>query len=141
MSSHKKILVVDAQKELFGELSWEFSGNMDWEVVLERSSNKAIQRLQKETFDVIAVNFVLPDGLGIDLVRQLRLNWPHVFYVMIAEQATQEMHDEAYRITSNGLLIKPIKPEAFADLREFDPGSAHVPGQTAGSVGGFTGQV
>jgi formylglycine-generating enzyme required for sulfatase activity/CheY-like chemotaxis protein len=141
MRSHKKILVVDAQKELFGELSWEFSGNMDWEVVLERSSNKALQRLQKETFDVVAINFVLPDGLGIDLVRQLRLKFPHVLYVMIAEQATQEMHDEAYRLTSNNLLIKPIKPEALASLREFDPGTAHVPGQTASAAEGFTGQL
>ena len=95
-----------------------------WGIDFKIASNKVdfLEITDRESFDMILMDIVLPDSDGYELTQILRTNAQNTnqFIPIIALSATaiNEEIDEALAIGMNGYLTKPFRPEQLKDILE-----------------------
>src|ERR1051326_706641 len=70
MPSNKRVLCVDDNTDTCALVKETMKG---WDVAAEHSSTEGLGRAAAEAFDLILLDYHLPDGTGLDLCRQIRL--------------------------------------------------------------------
>ncbi len=78
-----------------------------------RSTQQTYEALKEETFDLVVADLRLEDGSGIDVLRQVRQNYPRTQGILMTGYATMETAVEAIRLGLFDYLIKPILPAQF----------------------------
>lgn len=105
-----RILVVDDEASLLETLS-TFLRNAGYEVETAEDVAGARARLQSGQFDVVASDIVMPRVSGMELLRAIRQESPHVQVIMITGQPTVETAVETVRAGAFDYLIKPVSKE------------------------------
>ncbi|HYE32336.1 MAG TPA: PAS domain S-box protein [Methylomirabilota bacterium] len=72
-----RILVVD-DIELVREFTSDFLQAAGFEVTAAGNADEALEALQSDSFDVVFTDFNMPGLTGLELVEQIRAQWPHV---------------------------------------------------------------
>jgi DNA-binding NtrC family response regulator len=67
----------------------------------------ATERLQKEPFDLMLVDFNLPDGRGVDLAVQAQSLRPGILVILMTGEANIQLDKSA---PVSDYLIKPVHP-------------------------------
>ena len=108
-----KALVVDdstvMRKVLIGALS-----RAEITDVIEASDGKeAVDAVSENDFDIVLMDWNMPNMLGIDAVKEIRTQGKKVPIIMVTTEAEKSRVLEALKVGANNYVIKPFKPDAI----------------------------
>jgi PAS domain S-box-containing protein len=105
-----RILVVDDQP-LVVQVCGEILAEAGYRVETACSGQEALDRLEKERFDLLVADLKMPGVDGLTVLRRARELHPGLVAVMITSYATIENAIEALRAGARDLLRKPFDPD------------------------------
>jgi len=102
-----RILVVDDDANLRESIrdNLELEG---YEVVEAGSSAEALKAVAQHSFDVILMDFNLPDGTGIDCIHQIRATNTESMILMLTAHASLDTALKAIQEAVYDFLVKPV---------------------------------
>lgn len=77
------------------------------------NSEETLALLAEKEVDLLLLDVYLPDRLGIDLMKQIRLDFPQVDIVMITASANTDIVEQSIRNGVVDYIIKPVTFERF----------------------------
>jgi DNA-binding NtrC family response regulator len=111
-----KVLIVDDEKdlrELLASVLEEY-----YEVAQAGTAAALRQTFAQDAPDVILLDVKLPDGYGLDLLPQIKKNWPDTEVIVLSGHGTVTMAVEAGRRGAYNFLTKPFENEKLlADVK------------------------
>jgi DNA-binding NtrC family response regulator len=91
-------------------------GARGWQVEAAADLATARRLLAQTPFEAVVTDFQLPDGTGLDVLREARTRDPHVGVVLVSAFGTVAMAVEAMRGGAFDVLMKPVDPEALLSV-------------------------
>ncbi len=105
-----KILVVDDEEIIL--LSCErVLTEEGYEIQTRLSGKEALELLAEELFDLAIVDLKMPGMDGIELLRAIKRDYPHISVIMITGYSTIESAVEAMKAGAVDYLPKPFTPD------------------------------
>ena len=104
------ILVVDDETEI-GKLLKGLFDSMGCQTEVAENGDDAFRRIQKIDYDIILLDFNLPDFDGMDLLKQTRQIKPYIPVIIITGFGTVELAVNAFRSGAVDFFLKPINLE------------------------------
>lgn len=103
-----RILVVDDEESIreFLQIMLKKEG---YEISLAEDGQKAIEILQKKTFDMVISDLQMPHVTGMELLKHVKENYPDLVFMMITAFGTTENAVEAMKMGAYDYLTKPFK--------------------------------
>ncbi|MCW5548762.1 MAG: sigma-54-dependent Fis family transcriptional regulator [Opitutaceae bacterium] len=105
------MLVVDDEEGMLEVCQETLERLGDVEVVVERQSARAVERLKDEAFDVMVTDIRMPGIDGVTLLRRAREHDPDLPVLMITGFPTIETAVECLRLGAVDYLTKPFLPD------------------------------
>ena len=107
----KQILFVEDDRSLIGGLSFAMK-KQGYEVAVARTSRKAGELWQRETYDLVILDVSLPDGSGYDLCRKIHQTSkvPIIFLTAADEETDMIM---GLDLGGDDYITKPFKLAVF----------------------------
>src|SRR5438105_2725970 len=104
------LLIVDDEASLRDFLSIVFEED-DWHVTTADSLAAARAALQKNEPELILCDLMLPDGSGLDLLREVKTQTPSVAVIMITAHTSTKSAVEALKAGAFDYIAKPFDIE------------------------------
>ena len=102
-----KILVVDDEKNILKLYEAELQDE-GYDVVTANSGKEAIEKFHQEEFDLVTLDIMMPGMDGIQVLRQLKQEKPHVPVIMVTAYDYRDDFSvwvsEAYVVKSSDLV-------------------------------------
>ena len=113
----KRILVVDDDPDLLFLVAHGVKSlSPDYQVSTANSAGAALEQVQKQQYDLIVTDFMMPDMTGLELVPKVREISPETqFVLMTAHHDTKRIHSNIKEMKLAGFVGKPF---VLADLLE-----------------------
>ena len=123
-----QILLVDDHAVVRGGLQLLLAQTGDMEVAGEaENAEQAIQLVRQGEFDVALVDIGLPGKGGLDLLKQLKAERPHLAVLMLSMYAEEVYAVRALKAGASGYLTKNSPPATLlAAIRKVAGGGKHV---------------
>jgi class 3 adenylate cyclase len=104
-----RLLVVD-DNELNRDMLSRRLGSRGFAVELAEDGERALARLEEETFDLVLLDVMMPGLSGIDVLRRVRKRWPEsdLPVIMVTARDTTEDVVEALQLGANDYVTKPL---------------------------------
>ena len=112
MSDRDRVLVVDDRPNMLSLLEKVLSKDVD--VVTASSTADAIAKLSAEPVSVVLCDLRMPDGSGLDVLRECKRVRPRAEFVLMTAYASVDTAIEAMRLGAYDYVTKPFDP---ADAR------------------------
>ena len=112
--SNPTVLVVDDDPALCGLIATVLQ-RRGWNVVTCGTAREAFDRLANESYPLVLLDILLPDGDGLDLLRQFAPLKPQTRFVIITADETSESVVRAIRGSAYDFMRKPFSPGQLAD--------------------------
>ncbi len=111
----KHILVVDDDPDLLFLVAHGVKSlSPDYQVNTANSAAGALEQVQKQNFDLVVTDFMMPDMTGLELVPKVREKSPNTqFVLMTAHHDTKRIHSNIKEMGLAGFVGKPF---VLADL-------------------------
>ncbi len=100
------ILVVDDEAEIREGLEALLSSE-HFEVTLADSAEAGLQELGERPFDLMLLDVSLPDGNGLDLLREIRQRDPALSVILITAYGSIDMARQAFKSGAHDYITKP----------------------------------
>lgn len=86
-------------------------------VDVAHDGEEALRFLSRQKYDIILVDWMLPKGNGLDIVRCIRASRDHAHTPIIMTTGKNEREDiiQAVRTGVDAYLVKPISPSVLKD--------------------------
>ncbi len=110
--SKPAILILDSDPEEVDSISRYLSS--DYDLVIHNNPINAALTLQERQFDVIIVDFHLPDVNGLDFIHVIKPQQPKAVIIVTCENASPADVQQALRLRVNDFIFKPLN---FDELR------------------------
>ncbi len=104
-----RLLIVDDDQRIRTTLS-SYLRDSDYDVVTAANCAEA-RKLNNENINVVLLDLMLPDGSGLDLVREFHLQFPRQIVIMISGEASLADAVAAVKSGAIDFLEKPLGPE------------------------------
>ena len=104
------LLIVDDEASLRDFLTIVFEEE-GWRVGAAGSLSEARAALQKEEPDLVLCDLMLPDGSGIDLLREVKTHNPSIAFIMITAHTSTKSAVEALKTGAFDYIAKPFDIE------------------------------
>jgi two-component system response regulator PilR (NtrC family) len=103
-----RILVVDDEESIreFLEIMLRKEG---YEVTCVEDGQKALDVIKKKTVDMVISDLQMPNLTGIELLRQVKDQYPNLLFMMITAFGTTETAVEAMKLGAYDYITKPFK--------------------------------
>ena len=108
------ILVVDDSKFMRVTMKnmLEVGSNHKHKVVGEaKSGTDAIQKYKELKPDIVTMDIIMPEELGLDAVKKIVALDPNAKIIMVSAMGQNRVVDEAISLGAKAFIIKPVKPE------------------------------
>ncbi len=102
-----RLLIVDDEEEIRDMLSRHFRFQ-DIHVQTARNGKEALETMEKDRVDVVISDIKMPEMDGIQLLRELRRQYPMVHTIMITGYVTQENILACMRHGADNCVFKPL---------------------------------
>jgi ActR/RegA family two-component response regulator len=109
-----KILLVDDDED-FLEIMAERLQARGMDVTTTSSPNEALVRIERESFDAIVIDFMMPDMLGLDALKEIRLKKPELQIILLTGYATLETGLEAMKLGAMSFVEKPVDLDVLTE--------------------------
>lgn len=106
----KRILIAD-DEPLYLRTTGELLRKAGYECECVPDANTALERLQRESFDLILSDLNMPGNLKLELLQQGRGKWPHIPLIVITGVPSLPTAIEGVRLGIADYLLKPVKYE------------------------------
>jgi two-component system response regulator PilR (NtrC family) len=116
-TGRKRILVVDDEPAIVSLLATVLR-DKGWDVAEAGSGTEGIDLLERDQYDVILTDLVMPGDSGIDLLRAAKEIHPDVEVILMTGYATADTAIEAMRGGAFHYLVKPLRIEEMLHLAE-----------------------
>ncbi len=105
-----RILVVDDDATFREEVS-DFLAEQGHTVAMAPSVHRALDFLQTEERDVVFTDLKMPRQSGLDLLKEVRRQWPRTYVVVVTGFATVPTAVEAMKLGAFEYIQKPFRSE------------------------------
>jgi DNA-binding NarL/FixJ family response regulator len=121
-----RVLLLDDHTSFRELLALRLAREPDLAVVVEASSlAEGRQAVSQVEADVALVDLDLPDGSGVELIRDLRTVNPQAQAVLLTASGDRHLHAEAIAAGASGVLSKTVGPaEIIGAIRRLFAGEA-----------------
>lgn len=109
-----KILLVEDDKSLSGEVKNWLNKQEHYTVDQAFSAKDAMLFLETYTYDIIVLDWELPDGAGIDILRTFRTNGGKTPVLMLTGRDSVVDKTTGLDTGSDDYLTKPFQPEELS---------------------------
>jgi two-component system response regulator HydG len=109
------VLIVDDDKSVLRTFSRILQKD-GFETDVAETGNGAIEKISKQTFDVVLFDYRLPDMDGIDLLGKMQDKLGNVVKLMITGLPSSDLGAKAIDMGIDGYLVKPVKPDELLIL-------------------------
>lgn len=79
-----------------------------WTVTGVATGTEALRQIDAQPVDLILLDWMLPDGDGLEIVRQLRARGSRIPVLLISARGGKENREVALRSGANDFLAKPF---------------------------------
>lgn len=107
-----RVLLVDDEPKLRESLA-EGLRIEEWDVTTASGGAEALQYLREQEFDLMILDWMLPDYDGMEVLRRARVHYPHLPILMITARCGHADQITARQAGASDYLTKPF---AFEDL-------------------------
>jgi two-component system, OmpR family, response regulator len=108
-----KVLLVDDEKEFLDVLG-ERMKLRGMEVKTTSSALKALDVLEKESFDVIILDLMMPEMDGLEALKRIKKNRPELQVILLTGHGSIEKGVEAMRLGAMDFVEKPADLETLS---------------------------
>jgi two-component system, cell cycle response regulator len=108
-----RVLAVDDQR-YFRELITGLLTHEGYEVIAVGSGEEAVAALERERFDVVVTDLVMPGMNGTDLVRRIKATDPEQDVVVVTGVVDVRSAVDAMKLGASEYLLKPFDRDALA---------------------------
>ena len=103
-----KVLIIERDKTVRQSLSYFIERYRDCEVFLAGSKKEGTSLFESTPFDIVLCGDRLPDGNGLEILREWVSQNPKLVSVLMTVQSDERLKEEALRSGIRGYLIKPF---------------------------------
>lgn len=107
-----RILVIEDEQKLREALAEGFQLE-GWKVAAAGSGMEALQHLEAGTFDLLILDWMLPDRDGVELLRQIRAGGSRIPALIVSARVSHVDQVTAIQCGATDFIVKPF---GFADL-------------------------
>jgi len=104
-----KILIVDDEKDTLEAMQMGLQLQKKYNILTADSRNDAINKIKKESIDVIVTDLKLKDGSGLEIISFIHDNYPGIKIIMVTAYGTIDTAIKAMRGGAYDYLQKPIR--------------------------------
>lgn len=104
-----RILIIDDDQRIRATLS-SYLRESNFDVITSASCAEA-RKLNNDNIDVVLLDLMLPDGSGLDLLREFHQHFPRQVVIMISGEASLADAVSAVKSGAIDFLEKPLGPE------------------------------
>ena len=109
MDGALKVLLADDHPLILQGLRRTLEGREDIQVVGEaRSGAEVLALTDRRQPDVVLLDLRMPDGDGIETIREIRRTWPEIKTVILSACEDRESIDAALNAGANAYIIKSV---------------------------------
>lgn len=101
-----RVLVVEDSAEMAGQLRRILEKRFPVEVELAPDCSTAREKLGDEAFDIVTLDFMLPDGTGLELLEEITSGNTRSRVIMITGHGDEEAAVRSFRSQASGYVIK-----------------------------------
>lgn len=113
----KRVLVVDDEEDLTWSISKHLSKDKDkYELIAVNTAKAALEVLSQLPVDVVVSDIRMPDVSGLDLLLDIRKNYPATKVIIMTAYGSSEVQEEANK---RGCFKYIEKPFEIQELRQF----------------------
>lgn len=102
----KRALVVEDSAEMANQLKRILNKRFSFDVEIAPDCATARQKLSDEAFDVVTLDFQLPDGTGLDLLEEITADEGTARVIMVTGHGDEESAVRSFRSRASGYVIK-----------------------------------
>ena len=106
----QNILIVDDEHSI-REILTCMLGSSGYSVTTAPDGNTALEKLAKDTFDLVITDVIMPNGSGLDLLERMRLLYPEIISIVISACDDIDPVIDAMRFGAAGFILKPIRTD------------------------------
>ncbi len=110
MMRKKKILVVEDDEYVLGSIRILLAKE-GYEVNTALNGLEALNLYRKDSYDLIIADLKMPQMDGIELLKQLKLEFPDVFLIMMTAYGSVKTAVEAMKMGAYDYVTKPVSAE------------------------------
>ncbi len=103
----EKILLIDDDED-FLEIMAERLQARGMDVSTTTSPGEALVKIERESFDAIVLDFMMPDMMGLEVLRDIKLKKPEMQIILLTGYATMETGIEAMKLGAMSFVEKPV---------------------------------
>ncbi|MDF1545012.1 MAG: response regulator [bacterium] len=108
-----KLLIVDDElwvRETFAEFC-KLTEALEVETAID--GVEAVKKIEKNSFDLITVDLIMPELSGLDVLMEVKKVSPETPVMIITGNATDRLVHEAGLMGASGVLYKPVELPLF----------------------------
>ena len=110
----EKVLLVDDDED-FLEIMSERMVSRGMEVATATSAEDALKRIEKESFDAIVLDFMMPEMDGLQTLEAIKAKKPELQIILLTGYATMEKGVEAMKLGAMDVVEKPADLELLSE--------------------------
>ncbi|MBN1288637.1 MAG: response regulator [Actinobacteria bacterium] len=104
-----RILIVEDDKDFASMLKLFFSSKFEAETVFAEDCLSARYALSTSEFDLITLDYQLPDGNGLDILEEVTGVEGHAPVIMVTGQGDEETAAKAIELNAEGYVVKDAR--------------------------------
>lgn len=98
-----------------------------WSIAQASSGHEALEMLRAEPFGMVIADISMPGMSGLDLVRRVKDEFPHVGVLVLSMHTEEQYAMRAFKAGANGYVTKDGQvSDTIAAVRKVAAGGAHV---------------
>lgn len=101
------ILIVDDEIDIAEMLSRHFR-YLGYDVALAGNGKEALEQLSKKKFDILISDIMMPEMTGVELLRNVRQDYPMIRPIMITGHVTLDNALACIRYGADYCIFKPL---------------------------------
>ena len=108
----ERVLLVDDDEDFLDIMSERMAAR-DMEVVTATSAEDALEKIEKESFDAIILDFMMPGMDGLETLKEIKSKKPELQIILLTGYATIEKGVEAIKPGAMDVVEKPADLEVL----------------------------
>lgn len=104
-----KILLIEDEENIRKIIAYDLN-KAGYDIVEAQDGNQALQIAEKDDFDVLIIDWMLPHVSGIDIVKKLRENGKNSIMIMLTARDDESDILKAFEIGVDDYITKPFSP-------------------------------
>lgn len=108
MADALRILLVDDNIDHVQLATRALRAEPTWRIDTARLGEEAVDRAQERDYDLVLLDYRLPDMSGLDVLRAVRAKGPKPAVILMTSQGSEEVAIEALKLGAAAYVVKNL---------------------------------